>query len=406
MKRVLVIFVLVLLSMPSLSGAAEEKMEMVRMDEVVVTSGRIEEKKEDVTTNITVLSEEEIEKSSVTDLVDLLEEEGFTIREYPNSLATVNIRGFTTNTQGNDLDGYVLLLINGRRSGTGNISEIPLDSIERVEIVRGPGAVQYGASALGGVINVITKKGEDKVNAYAETGMGSWNHKNYEMGVSGKINNFDYSLSGSVESQDSYDTGDGVPYYNTGFNSKKRGSISAGYTFMENHRISLSYSGYEGDKIGSPSYLSQNDLDDYVDNHLRNYDLGYTGKTTDNNMEWSFRYFITDREYENYDGNTQTYYQETDQQGIQAQLSAALGLVSLTGGIDWVDYEIEDFYSVGDNTYDNRAVFLLGKSKLLDDKLILSAGLRFDKYEIESDEGESMDDDNITPSIGAVYKIT
>jgi vitamin B12 transporter len=98
------------LIIPCLSGIAEEKKEMVRMDEVVVTSGRIEEKKEDITTNITILTDEDIEESSVTDLTDLLEEQGFTIREYPNSLSAVNIRGFATIYTGNDLDGYVILV--------------------------------------------------------------------------------------------------------------------------------------------------------------------------------------------------------------------------------------------------------------------------------------------------------
>ncbi len=226
MKRVLVLFVLVLLSIPSLSGAAEEKKDIVRMKEVVVTSGRIEEKKEDVTTNITVLTEDEIEKASVVDLVDLLEEQGFTIREYPNSLASVNIRGFTTDTHGNDLSSSVLILIDGRRSGTGNIAEIPLDNVARIEIVRGPSATQYGASALGGVVNIITKKGEDRFTAHAESNLGNWDHSMNEIGASGKINNFDFSISGSKESQEDYDIPNGQRYYNTGFDSKDRLSVT------------------------------------------------------------------------------------------------------------------------------------------------------------------------------------
>ncbi len=406
MKKHYVIYVLLfILSMPCLSKAGEEQEEKVKMEAVVVTSGRIEEKKEDVTTNITVLGEEEIEKSSVTDLVDLLEEQGFFIREYPNSLASVSIRGFRTNTQGNDLDGYVLLLINGRRAGTGNLADIPLDNIEKVEIVRGPGATQYGASAVGGVVNIITKQGKGDFSAYAETRIGSWNNKKNSVGASGKFNNFDFSLSGSIESQDDYDTANGQNYYNTGFDSKERISIDTGYTFLETHRIGITFSSYDGNEIGSPSYLSQNDLDAYVDSSNRNYDLTYTGSTADSKLSWSFLYFRTDRKYSNFDDSaTMSYYQDTDQQGVQAQFSSDWDFIRLTGGVDWVHYDITDIYSTGENTYDNPAAFLLAKSKLLDGKLIFSAGLRFDKFDIESDEGQTKSDENLSPSIGAVYK--
>jgi vitamin B12 transporter len=405
MKRVFVAYALLfVLSMPCLSGAADENKKTVRMGEVVVTAGRVEEKKEDVTTNITVLTEEEIEKSSVVDLVDLLEEQGFTIREYPNSLASVNIRGFTTDTHGNDLSSSVLILIDGRRSGTGNIAEIPLDNVERIEIIRGPGATQYGASALGGVVNIITKQGKDSFSAYAETTMGSWDYSMNEIGASGKINNFDFSFSGSKESQDDYDIPGGQRYYNTGFDSKKRISINAGWSFLENNRIGLTYSSYDSDKIGSPSYLSQNDLDDYAEHSTKNLDLTYYGKTFSGAMEWSLRYYNTEREYETF-GNSY-YFQNTDQEGLQAQLSSDLKFIRLTGGVDWVTYDIEDSYTAGSNSYDNPAAFLLVKSKLLNDRLILSAGLRFDKFDVEAVDGRKVSDDNLTPGVGATYKIT
>jgi vitamin B12 transporter len=387
----------------ALAQSGEEKIH--EMEEVVVTAGRVEEKKEDVTTNITVVTEGEIKQSSARHLGELLSEEGFMIIEYPNSLVSVGIRGFRTETMGNDLNSRVLVLIDGRRAGTGNLAEISLDNVSRVEIIRGPGAVQYGSSAMGGVINVITKRGHDEPSVYAEGTLGSWNYEKTAVGASGEIKNFDFSFSGSTESQGDYDTAKGISYHNTGFDSKDRFSIDAGWTFMPKNRIGVTYTFYEGEGIGSPNYLSQNDLDDYVDHSIKSVDLSYAGGTPGDLLGWSLRYFNTERDYNNFDGNTHTYEQDTDQQGGEAQLTVNVGHTQVTGGVDWVEYKVDDTYSTGKNIYDNPAAFLLAKIKLLDEKLILSAGTRYDEYEIEADDGRSVSDSSWTPSVGVAYKI-
>ena len=367
---------------------------VTNLDTVVVTAGRIEESKEDVTTNITVIDEDEIRQSAVQDLGDLLAERGFMIIEYPNSLISVGIRGFRTQTQGNDLSGHVLILINGRRAGTGNLGEILTDNVERVEIIRGPGAVQYGSSAMGGVINVITKQGKDRPEFSLMQTLGSWDYRKTTADASGEIGNFDFSISGSIESQDDYSIADGDTYYNTGFDSKERINVNTGWTFTPGNRVGISYASYEGEEIGSPDYLSQNDLDDHVCNSVDNFDLTYTGRTEDDFLLWSLRYFKTKGEYNNYDptlyGNAPLYKRNTDQQGGQAQITVNSNYFKVTGGIDWAYYEIRDTYTTDDNVYDNPAAFLLAKMNLLDEKLILSAGLRYDQYDVEADDGRSV----------------
>ena len=135
------------------------------------------------------------------------------IREYPNSLVSVQVRGFQTETHGNDLSSYVLILINGRRAGTGNIAKILTDNVERVEIIRGPASVQYGSSAMGGIINVITKQGKGKPSFYAEGTLGSFEYQKIEAGGAMEMGGFDLSFSASTESQDDYTTADSVTYY-------------------------------------------------------------------------------------------------------------------------------------------------------------------------------------------------
>ena len=96
---------------------------------------------------------------------------------------------------GNDLEGYVLILLNGRRAGTGNAAKIMTKNIERIEILRGPASVQYGSAAMGGVVNVITKQGKDKPTAFVEGVLGSFEHEEGSIGFSGQVNGFDFSGS-------------------------------------------------------------------------------------------------------------------------------------------------------------------------------------------------------------------
>lgn len=130
-------------------------------EEVVVTATRFKETYLDKPVNVTVISGEDIRQSAARTVPDLLAEQtGIAIHDFFGNNAattTVDMRGFGT-TGGQN----TLILLDGRRitdidlSGV-QWSAIPLAAIERIEIVRGGGAVQYGEGASAGVINIITK---------------------------------------------------------------------------------------------------------------------------------------------------------------------------------------------------------------------------------------------------------
>ena len=168
---------------------------------------------------------------------------------------------------------------------------------------------------------------------------------------------------------------------------------------------SIALTDYEGDGVGNPGYLSQNDLDDYGNHSLYSVDAVYDGQTGDGAFIWKLRYFDGKEKYEVFDPNP-SYYRNTDQRGGQAQLTAKWAHADVTGGFEWLNYEIENTYSSGENSYDNPAAFVLVKTKWFDDKLILSLGGRHDWYSVESDQDEKIDETNWSTSLGAVYKIT
>ncbi len=204
---VLLVFMFFALPVPIF---AWEGSNSITMEEVVVTAGRVKEKKKEITTNITIINAEEIKSSSAKDLGELLTEKAIGhSHRYPGALNSVGIRGFRTETHGNDLEGRVLILVNGRRAGTGNTAKISTKNIERVEIIRGPASVQYGSAAMGGVINVITKQGKDKPAVFVEGTLGSFGYKERSAGGSGKYKLFDLFGSFTSNSKDDYNTANG-----------------------------------------------------------------------------------------------------------------------------------------------------------------------------------------------------
>lgn len=385
------------------------------MDEVVVTAGRIDEPVREVSSKVTVIDREELKVSAARDLGDLLAEKGLGfIKKYPGGQTAVGIRGFKTDSLGNDLRGHVLILLNGRRAGTGNAAKLLIGNIERIEIIRGPGAVQYGSAAMGGVINVITRQGAGDPGLTVYGGLGSYGYGERGLATAGKVAGFDFAASYSHETMDDYDTGSGETFHNTGYSEKEGYSLNLGYEFLPGHRLGAIFSRFNGEHLGNPDYISANDLDNYKDSSNQSVDLIYTGKSLELATSWMVRYYDGKDEnnwYDPFESNVSGWddgipsTNTTEQQGGQAQLSLDRDLFLVTGGLDWQKYEVESSWDPTETEYANYAGFLLAKLRLMEGKVILDGGLRYDYYEVEVVEpaGREEDDTNLTPSVGLAY---
>ncbi|MGM0681480.1 MAG: TonB-dependent receptor, partial [Thermodesulfobacteriota bacterium] len=228
-KRYLPVIFLGLMTSPAFAQDDAVGGEMEIMDEIVVTASKVKEVKKEVTTNIVVIKEKEINLSSADNLGDLFAEKGIGhIHKRPGCDTRIGIRGFRTDT-GSNLKGRVLILLNGRKAGTGNVAKIMTKNIERIEIIRGPASVQYGSSAIGGLINVITKEGKGKPSAFAEGNLGSFDYQEAGVGGSGEVKGFDFSVSFSRSTRDNgYDNAEGDKYYNSGYDKKEHASLNLG----------------------------------------------------------------------------------------------------------------------------------------------------------------------------------
>lgn len=154
-----------LLSAPAFANAAANAAD----DTIVVTAAGFEQKVTEAPASISVISAEDLEGRPYMTLLDAVRDlEGVDIGETRDKTGqgTISLRGM-----GSD---YTLILINGRRQnnhgdiypnsfGGNQFGHIPpRDSIERIEVIRGPASTLYGADAMGGVINIITKRNLDR----------------------------------------------------------------------------------------------------------------------------------------------------------------------------------------------------------------------------------------------------
>ncbi|MBB1356090.1 TonB-dependent receptor plug domain-containing protein, partial [Pseudoalteromonas sp. SR45-5] len=161
----------------SVSGAEQS------IEKITVTANKFEQSINDVLASVNVIERAEIEASNVRDLPTLLSTRvGFQVN--PNG-------GFGQNT-GVSLrgtgSGDTLILIDGVRTGSATLGQkalnnVPLNSIERIEIIKGSRAAVYGSDALAGVINIITRESD---NLSLSATFGSDSYQNYQVAGSVK----------------------------------------------------------------------------------------------------------------------------------------------------------------------------------------------------------------------------
>ena len=167
---------------------AAEDLQEFALDDMVVTASRVPTQKVDTPANINVITREEIADQNYASASDAL-----------RAIPGVNVLGSGAkgSSMGQDKillngDERVLVLVDGRRMNLGSSGNSsadwlpPVNAIERIEVLKGGGSALYGTDAVGGVINVIMKKGSDIGNhVTVKAAGGSWNAEQYAISASG-----------------------------------------------------------------------------------------------------------------------------------------------------------------------------------------------------------------------------
>lgn len=189
---------------------AAQAAETATTEEVKVTASRVEQELMEVPMSVSVITAEDIKKSSARTVGELLEDiPGVQINNSGSQgLKRVSIRGEDSFRTLVMIDGQK---ISEQKSMDGTAILVDPSQIERIEVIKGPASVLYGSDAIGGAINIITKKGGTKPFG-AEASVG-WNGAGHgwsgAASVYGGVDRFKYRISGNYESQDELDTPEG-----------------------------------------------------------------------------------------------------------------------------------------------------------------------------------------------------
>ena len=411
----IILWLLVMVGSLMANAEAGEKKSSGGLGEIVVTASRSEEALSNLSSSVMIIPREEIEMSSSHTVGGLLAEKNIGhIQKYPGALISVGIRGFRTDTHGNDLQSHVLVLLDGRRAGTGNLAKLLTKNVQRIEIIRGPGAVQYGSGGMGGIINIITRQG-DRNSFFAQGGGGNFGLADGAVGGTAKHEGFDFSGAVSLEHRGDYSDGDGQKFRNTGIDYQGGISINTGYEFTEGNRLGAIFTCSKVNNAGIPGYMSQNDLDDHSDKKNWSIDFRYTGIDTSGMFSWMARVFLGEDDNEwtspsrsNPDGwdDDSTSKNNTNQYGAQAQTTGRFGPASVTAGFDWIKYDVDDTWEPRESHYENPAVFMLSSMSALDDLLTLTFGWRYDWYSVDVTDpgGRDEDQSRFTPMAGLSWQ--
>jgi vitamin B12 transporter len=176
------------------SATAQPEPAAVALDSLVITAARAPQPWSELVADVTVIGPEDIARAGAQSLAELLRRvPGVEIimNGGPASTSGVFLRGANSN--------QTLVLIDGLRvgsstSGTAALEAIPLDQIDHIEILRGPASNLYGADAIGGVIQVFTRRGGDALAAHASAGYGTHRNGAVSGGVSAAAGAWRYAF--------------------------------------------------------------------------------------------------------------------------------------------------------------------------------------------------------------------
>ncbi len=176
------------------------------LDEVIVTASRTAQTVDETLAPVTVITRKDIEQSQAKDVAELLRKvPGIQIARNGGigSLPSAFIRGSNSS--------HTLVLVDGQRlnnatAGTPEFQYLNPEQIERIEVVRGPRSSLYGADAIGGVIQIFTRRGKGEPQFSAKAGVGSRNTNELGFNLGGEVDSTRFNLNASLYETGGFDT--------------------------------------------------------------------------------------------------------------------------------------------------------------------------------------------------------
>lgn len=395
-----------------------------QLDAVVVTATRFETKKEQIAQKLDLISAEDIRMTPSTDLTDIVRKTAAVdVIQYPNLSSGIGIRGFRPQFSG--LNQRTLLLIDGRPAGATNLSQINLNGVERIEVLKGPASSLYGSQAMGGVINVITRRsaGQPGGNAFLEYGSFqtvqaglntggnitpkldydlSFNYlersKDYKIGKDNWLRNAfgykhaqkNYTDRPITETDETTGDGDRRPFTKLHYFS---GALRLGYQLNENWRVDVRGEKFQAKDVESPGELSSGSTEASTKDVGRQaLDAALTGRIGQHSP--SIKVFASEENTTNYTQNVsgkpvvpfRSAQGHNAWKGVQVKDVWKLGAHSVILGYDYLNASTNSRRWTNDTTeraptqpaYAIISSALFGQALLNFGKLTLQPGIRLD----------------------------
>lgn len=208
------------------------------LHETVVAATRVAQPLTDLLADVSIIDRETIERSGAAGIADVLARlPGVEYKRNggPGTSSDVYIRGAESRFTAVYIDG---VRVDSQSTGGVAWEGIPLSQIDRIEVLRGPAGAVYGSDALGGVIQIFTRKGEGVFSPYVGFGVGTYGTTKVEMGFSGGQDALDYSLGLASDASKGFN---GRPLAtqnpdDDGFLSQS-GSLGVGVKVNADHRV-------------------------------------------------------------------------------------------------------------------------------------------------------------------------
>ncbi len=425
------------------SSSQGEEVAKGELEEMVVTSTMTKHQLMGAPTNVVVITREDIQKMDAKTVADVLKKlPGIFYSNASGLEPHLSLRGTRIG-----MSGGALVLLNGIPMNLGKFAytdfeSIPVENVERIEVVKGPLSALYGGDAARGVINIITRKGKKRLQGNVSVIRGSYDDQRYSALLYGSTNKLYYNLNLKKREQESfrdYTSLDGY-YFN--------GEI--GYWMSDESRISLFADAVHKKRL-LPKRLTEAEREkdpsqspDYSLTKNRDYITGITFKTNKEmfDVDTTIYYKTRDKLYDNYKlAVLGTPYEED----LNEYVYGARSIVTYKHDIfskknlfsfgfdydhDYIDikkikaaaknpllpYTIIDPKYTGDFTRKEIGVFLQDEFYLTS-KLIITGGIRYDYFKFYNDaqydftQGGKLNYDTtpsydkINPRIGITYRI-
>jgi len=379
------------------AAAAEER---IKVQEVVVTATKIEEPLEDTTSDVTIIRGEDIKKLNVALVPDVLRRlSSLDVVQSggDGKVTSVFLRGADAKQTLVMIDG---IKVNSPTTGGFDFSGISVDDIERIEIVKGAQSPVYGSEAAGGVINIITKKGEVKFRAEGSFEGGSLSTYYPTLAVSGSDKTFNYRVTGT------YFQTDGISAAKDGGERDGYRNASASWKFgyKPSDILELDLTGryyYDRSELDGFDFVTGRAADalNFVQ-HGHHFLLGLVG-----------RLYLADKWEQVFTLSTvndRLKFKDPDNAFNEADITGSRYVAdwqnnfyissyfTVTAGIE---YKVESGDNKGnfDQSVDNTAGYLNLRVKSATEGLAFNAGLRYDNNEMAGSE--------MTYRLGASYTL-